>query len=217
MMQRAVGFNATVPIVLNFTSATPCWFNLRPGTLPGFGANSPPFNIIGQERGSGSRVFGPSLTPTISPPPFTTSGSKGEAPTGDPAAPVTGSAGDSTTSPAPTPENSTGGGGLSAAAAAGVGVGVAVGVLVLGVGAFVWFWKTRRSRATQNASSEYWQDEAHGNAKWSDAGRSDAGVSEHSSSFYPVDRRQAGHGIQTPRKGPFAELSSAHMPAELYS
>jgi hypothetical protein len=58
LMQPVPGYNATVPILLNYTSATPCWFNLRPGTKPGFGANSPQFNILGEEREEGGKVFG---------------------------------------------------------------------------------------------------------------------------------------------------------------
>lgn len=139
-MQRAPGYNATVPIILNFKSATPCWFNLRPGTDVGFGANSKPFTIIGQERGSGSRVFGPSDTPTITPPPYTTSGGGGTKPT------QTGSGGDSVSSDTGQVDTGSGSGSsLSAGASAGIGVSVAVGVLALAGGVFFW-WRRKRSQ-----------------------------------------------------------------------
>ncbi|KAM7191513.1 hypothetical protein V8F33_008864 [Rhypophila sp. PSN 637] len=115
-LQRAPSYNSTVPIVLNFTSATPCWFNLRPGTEPGFGANSKSFTIIGQERRSGSRVFGPDVTPTSTTP-------------------------DSSD----TAQANTGSGSLSRGASAGIGVGAAVGALVLAGGLFFW-WRRKRSR-----------------------------------------------------------------------
>ncbi|KAM7215281.1 hypothetical protein V8F06_009332 [Rhypophila decipiens] len=120
-LQRAPSYNSTVPVVLNFTSATPCWFNLRPGTEPGFGANSKSFTIIGQERRSGSRVFGPDVTPSITP-----SGTGGTKPT------QTGSGNDSSD----TAQTNTGSGSLSTGASAGIGVGAAVGALVLASGAF---------------------------------------------------------------------------------
>ncbi|KAK3312700.1 hypothetical protein B0H66DRAFT_595235 [Apodospora peruviana] len=141
-MQRAPGYNATVPYVLNFTSATPCWFNLRPGTLPGFGANSESFTIIGQERGSGSRVFGPDSTPSASPPPFTTGSS-----TSSSSSTGTGTADQaSQTAPGQSPASQTGDpkSGLSTGAAAGIGVSAAIVVMGLVVGAFMWSRKRKR-------------------------------------------------------------------------
>ncbi|KAK3904433.1 hypothetical protein C8A05DRAFT_31804 [Staphylotrichum tortipilum] len=56
--QQAPGFKATVPVQLNFTSATPCWFNIRTGKDGIDGENSATFSLIGEERVGGSRVFG---------------------------------------------------------------------------------------------------------------------------------------------------------------
>ncbi|KAK0634178.1 hypothetical protein B0T14DRAFT_599272 [Immersiella caudata] len=159
-MQRAVGYNGTIPYILNFTSATPCWFNLRPGTAAGFGANSEVFTIIGQERGSGSRVFGPENTPTISPPPFTTSPG-GSLPgsnqnedgrsTGRGSTETIGSVNTSTADPALATGGRTS---ISTAASAGIGIGVGVGVLALGLGGFAWWWKRRgKNRAMQGSPS----------------------------------------------------------------
>ncbi|KAK0663391.1 hypothetical protein QBC41DRAFT_329271 [Cercophora samala] len=62
-IQKAPGFNATVPVVLNLTSATPCWFNIRSPDEK-YGANSQTFNVIGQERKGGRRTFGAGNPPS---------------------------------------------------------------------------------------------------------------------------------------------------------
>lgn len=159
-MQRATGYNASMPIVLNLTSATPCWFNLRPGTLPGHGANSPAFNIIGQERGEGSKVFGPSSETSESSPSTSSTSSIATTNTatgGGTTTPPTSiendpesQAGASTSSGAGTSPGTTGSTGLSAGAAAGIGVGVAVGVLAAAGGVFAWWWKRSRRGGPNN-------------------------------------------------------------------
>ncbi|KAK0710371.1 hypothetical protein B0T21DRAFT_340624 [Apiosordaria backusii] len=164
-VQKAPGFNATVPITLNFTSATPCWFNVRTGAdhrHDAYAANSQTFNVIGQERREGRKTFGAgnapsrqssSLSSSVAPSPSTTVSVTGSSSTQSSAS-RTGDAGSSN-------DNNAGGGalttgtnrpssseapssGLSAGTAAGIGVGVAVGVLALGLGIFFWFWKSRK-------------------------------------------------------------------------
>ncbi|KAM7206052.1 hypothetical protein V8F20_002834 [Naviculisporaceae sp. PSN 640] len=143
-MQRAPSYNATVPIVLNFTSATPCWFNLRPGTEAGFGANSPSFTIIGQERASGRRVFGPELSPTITLPPYTPSGPGGTNPTET-------ESGNDPSEPGKTDNVS--GSALSTGATAGIGVGAAVGALAIAAGVFLW-WRRKRAQERSQPNLE---------------------------------------------------------------
>jgi hypothetical protein len=48
-----------VPILLNFTSATLCWFNVRTGEDGIDSMNSQSFHVIGEERKTGRMVFGP--------------------------------------------------------------------------------------------------------------------------------------------------------------
>ncbi|KAL2266782.1 hypothetical protein VTJ83DRAFT_6134 [Remersonia thermophila] len=72
--QKAPGWKATVPAVLNFTSDTPCWFNVRTGENGTDGANSAYFNVIGQVRQSGPAVHGLDVaSPSSSSPPSTSS------------------------------------------------------------------------------------------------------------------------------------------------
>ncbi|KAK4443363.1 hypothetical protein QBC34DRAFT_443413 [Podospora aff. communis PSN243] len=165
-VQRALGYNGTIPYILNFTSATPCWFNLRPGLVAGFGANSEAFTIIGQERASGSRVFGPDNTPTVSPPPFTTSPAQTPptGPNGSVQPPSTGVEGTETRTlgsgnTAGAAVVSEGGeSGMSTAASAGIGAGVGVGVLAFGLGAFVWWWKRRGKKSRMQGGSKNGSD-----------------------------------------------------------
>ncbi|KAH6631201.1 hypothetical protein B0J18DRAFT_124706 [Chaetomium sp. MPI-SDFR-AT-0129] len=164
--QPAPGYNVTVPVTLNFTSLTPCWFNLRPGTTGGFGANSPTFNIVGEERKTGSQVFGPAISSSVAAttttahtrPPTTTSTSVygiADAET----SPTTkespaGSSIDSTPSLSPTGSHDGGGGaGLGSAGAAGIGAGVAGGILLAACGVFAWFWKKKRANANDGVGS----------------------------------------------------------------
>ncbi|KAK0654758.1 hypothetical protein B0T16DRAFT_337 [Cercophora newfieldiana] len=198
-MQRAIGYNATIPYILNFTSASNCWFNLRPGTQAGFGANSPTFNIIGQERGSGSQIFGPDNTPTVSPPSSTQTpaGGSGSGSGGGGGAGVgangngdgdgrTGTAGNvndggnnnSTT-------GATGGSGMSGAASAGIGVGVGVGVLALGVGGFIWWWKKRGAQRLGQQS----QAPGGGSYEQSGNGGTPAAYSDADKYFLPEGHR----------------------------
>ncbi|KAK3386114.1 hypothetical protein B0H63DRAFT_474222 [Podospora didyma] len=54
----AAPFNGTTPVWLNWTSATTCYFNLRPGLEAGHGSNGVKFNILGFERAGGGQTFG---------------------------------------------------------------------------------------------------------------------------------------------------------------
>lgn len=226
-VQAVPGYNATVPIELNFTSATPCWFNLRPGTIAGFGENTPSFNIIGQERDSGRRVFGPPLASTTSALPSTTPTPRSSASTTEAATSGYDRAWElgasSTTNPdtsATTAANSastatstpdTNGSGLSVTVAAGIGAGVAFGVLAIAGGVFAWLWRARRRRRAQDEHFHYKNDQLR-----STSGREKEVIVGGTQ----VVLANSGRGKQDQYLGfeqRAFELSSAHMPAEIAS
>ncbi|KAK4204642.1 hypothetical protein QBC40DRAFT_91987 [Triangularia verruculosa] len=170
-VQEAPGSNATVPVVLNLTSATPCWFNIRSAENDKFGANSQTFNVIGQERKGGRRTFGlgnppskqssvpsslPSPTPTTTTPKTTptstlstgTTESSGVTSSTQPSTVQTSDAERNTSNPAtgiPQPgSDAAPSPGLSAGASAGIAVGVTAAVLALGFVGFLWLWRRKR-------------------------------------------------------------------------
>ncbi|KAK3987320.1 hypothetical protein QBC44DRAFT_372152 [Cladorrhinum sp. PSN332] len=56
--QQAPGFNATVPIRLNFTNSDQCWFSIRTGPdKTTYSTNSLYFNGLGERRPSGPQIF----------------------------------------------------------------------------------------------------------------------------------------------------------------
>ncbi|KAK4645171.1 hypothetical protein QC761_000560 [Podospora bellae-mahoneyi] len=160
--QRVPGYNASVAVVLNFTSGTPCWFNLRPGRVAGFGANSPSFNLLGVERPSGGIVHGPDTSGSDRTPPEFPTTSATTSPTPTTAAPTESHVLDdsnvspgeqheptSTTTPNPEPPDEKlrgDSGGLGGGQSAGIVVGAIVGVLAIAAGLFFW-WKRRSRRA----------------------------------------------------------------------
>ncbi|KAK0742558.1 hypothetical protein B0T21DRAFT_382141 [Apiosordaria backusii] len=162
--QRAPGYNASVAVVLNFTSGTPCWFNLRPGRVAGFGANSPAFNLIGVERPSGGVVHGPDTSdPAASSSLVSSAASATAAPT---ASQVhheenVSSDGQHETTPAvraDTQQQSDGkfrgdGGGLGGGQSAGIAIGAIIGVLIVAAGLFFW-WKKRARKAGQKEQTD---------------------------------------------------------------
>ncbi|KAK4675047.1 hypothetical protein QC764_501800 [Podospora pseudoanserina] len=160
-IQEAPGFNATVPVLLNLTSATPCWFNLRSPDEK-YGANSQTFNVIGQERKGGSKTFGlgnppskesasPSQTQTQTQTTTSTSTSTSASSTTQSSTTQTDAAANQTDDSSRTPtsgsvqpsSNDAPSSGLSAGASAGMAVGVTVAVIAVGAGAF-WLWRRKR-------------------------------------------------------------------------
>ncbi|KAK0630475.1 hypothetical protein B0T17DRAFT_616125 [Bombardia bombarda] len=152
--EDAPPFNASFPVLLNFTSAKPCWFNLRRigyeevtsatnATEAAEGVNGFEFNVLGSVRDGGPQtIVASSFTSTSttssslsSPTSISTTTSDSSTPSSAPA----GSGGNSIAA------GSTGSGGLSAGAAAGIGVGVAIAVIALAAGAVVWLrrWKKK--------------------------------------------------------------------------
>ncbi|KAK3301452.1 uncharacterized protein B0H64DRAFT_38748 [Chaetomium fimeti] len=205
LTQAAPGYNATVPVTLSFTSATPCWFNLRPGTVAGFGANSRHFDLIDEERGSGSRVFGPA-TPTTqlsttSTPEGSSSSTKTHVPANTSGMPPAASSMPS--------DSTTGRSGLGIEAAAGIGAGVGVGILAV-CGVLVWIWRQRR-RGVADGDQEHQQARSwHGSEERLEK-------QEPSVLTQPVYPRRDAHRYK-PNPKFIAELSSAHhTPPEIGS
>ncbi|KAL2259716.1 hypothetical protein VTK26DRAFT_6507 [Humicola hyalothermophila] len=189
--QRALGYNASIPVVLNFTSATPCWFNLRPGTLPGYGANSPSFIIIGQERGTGSIVFGPSSESPSSTSTSTPTTSNGETVTsstdGVNAEGSRVDAGTSSQADNLAPGNNSSA--LSAGAAAGIGVGVAVAILAVAGGIFALWWRRKRPNGRENQYQPY--DSHSAGLQGGPSGNGTAGIAFHQDHIYHEKRAPA--------------------------
>ncbi|KAK1770176.1 hypothetical protein QBC33DRAFT_603324 [Phialemonium atrogriseum] len=110
-------YNGSTLVLLSFTSSTPCYFNPRPGTVAGQGANGTPFVLVDGQHSQ--TIIG--LTE-----PFTTS--------------------TATNTSSASPSSSSSSGGLSGGAAAGIGVGVALGVIALAGGIGFWVWRRRKAR-----------------------------------------------------------------------
>lgn len=165
--QRAPGFNASVPVLLNFTSDTPCWFNVRTGPNGIDGENSATFNLLGEERSTGRKTFGPldiseissssslapsSPAPSLSPSPSSPSSTDGVS---GPAATDDSNDGESSSSTTSTPnssqDTSSARGSLSAGASAGVGIGAGIGVIAVAAVA-CWYLRRRRNTAGMEIS-----------------------------------------------------------------
>ncbi|KAH6844922.1 sulfate transporter family-domain-containing protein [Chaetomium sp. MPI-CAGE-AT-0009] len=204
LKQAAPGYNATVPITLDFTSATPCWFNLRPGTVAGFGANSRYFDLIDEERESGSRVFGPGgSAPTPTQLSTATSASKGSSsPTKTHV-----SANTSVMPPAAssTPSDST------------AGRGAGVGVVLLAVcGVLAWGWRQRRRGADRVVDGDQEHQQA-GSESWNGSEERLVEKPKPTVLAQPVDSRRDAHRYKAKPKF-IAELSSHHhTPPEIGS
>ncbi|KAL3427191.1 hypothetical protein PVAG01_00700 [Phlyctema vagabunda] len=135
-VQEVEPFNATALAYLNFTSATPCYFNLRPNTSVGFGANGEPFTLINTERSP--TTLGLSSTSSAS------------------TATSTSNPSSSTSSAATTSASSSG---LSSGAKIGIGVGVSLGAILL-IAAIVGFCCMRR-RKNKSGVTDQQQQPAH--------------------------------------------------------
>ncbi|KAK0668104.1 hypothetical protein QBC41DRAFT_356921 [Cercophora samala] len=150
--QRAPGYNASIAVLLNFTSGTPCWFNLRPGRVAGYGANSPQFNLLGVERASGGIVHGPKPFKSKSAPPQSLTTSSISTTAVSTASQVHASSEQHEPTSATTPNSPQAdekyrgdGGGLGGGQSAAIVIGAIVGVLILTAGLFFW-WKKRARR-----------------------------------------------------------------------
>ncbi|KAK4033470.1 hypothetical protein C8A01DRAFT_40072 [Parachaetomium inaequale] len=151
--QTVPGFSASVPVLLNFTSEMPCWFDLRTGPNGIDGKNSVWFNVLSEERSTGPQTLGvDSNTPRSPTPPTlstpssrtTTRRNSRRAATTDNSsssiAPTSTPTPDSNEIPTPAPEGGeTAGGGMSYWVATGIGLGTGIGLAVLiGLGFMCW-------------------------------------------------------------------------------
>ncbi|TPX10355.1 uncharacterized protein E0L32_008760 [Thyridium curvatum] len=141
-------YNATYPVLLNFTSDTVCWFDLRPGQEPGHGANSPSFTLLSNQRVQ--TTLGLSISTSTS---STISSS----------APIQATSAVETATNPPTVHH-----GLSAGASAGIGVGVALGVIAIGGGILAILWRRRKhrvnvARSKDDRNIQDWDNTGHGN------------------------------------------------------
>ncbi|EJT72962.1 hypothetical protein GGTG_09813 [Gaeumannomyces tritici R3-111a-1] len=139
-IQPAGPKNRSVLVYLNFTSSTPCYFNLRPGMEAGFSANSPKFSLSSTPR-SVMTTVGAALpaNPTSSP----SSSSSSSSETTASSSKGTSTANPDTPLPVDAPSES-----LSTRAPAGIGIGAAIG----GTGLLaVAFFLGRRWRARGEA------------------------------------------------------------------
>lgn len=174
--------------------------------MSGFGANSPDFDLIGEERESGSRVFGPTTSTDSTPTPTHLS--------------TTTSADASATPPAASsaPPNSTPGrSGLGVEAAAGIGTGVAVGIMVI-CGVLAWSWRRRR-RGIREGDQEG-GDQEHYQASRTSSNEELLEKQKPSAPAQLVDPRRDGYryGHYGAKAKFIAELSSAHhTPPEIGS
>ncbi|KAK0636133.1 hypothetical protein B0T17DRAFT_503612 [Bombardia bombarda] len=152
--QPAVSFNGTTQVTLNFTSGTGCWFDLRPGTEPGHGANGKAFNLLGMVRSGGSQTLGPSSSLNTAPP--SESSTSTSATAGTPSSTTTSSSSSSTTQPtgSSTPGSNSTTAGLSSGASAGIGVGVTIGVIGLAGAVILWLRQRRRKANAKTISTD---------------------------------------------------------------
>ncbi|KAH8803495.1 hypothetical protein F5884DRAFT_805704 [Xylogone sp. PMI_703] len=117
-----------------------CWFDLRPNSSAGFGANSPAVTILPTPRARPSTVGLPQSIPSSSTPPSPpASSSPSSTPSSSP----------STTATSSNQSSS----GLSSGAKAGIGVGVALGVVLVGAAIFGFFFLRRRKASNSKASA----------------------------------------------------------------
>ncbi|KAH8600684.1 hypothetical protein B0O99DRAFT_736732 [Bisporella sp. PMI_857] len=65
IVERVHPFNSSALVLLNWTDVDDCYFNLRPNTSTGFGANSPHIKVVQGGASRGGATF--SLTPIVLP------------------------------------------------------------------------------------------------------------------------------------------------------
>ncbi len=199
-LNAASPFNGSTLILLNFTSSTPCWFDLRPGMDAGHGANSGAFSVLDGDRGHITVGLGQTGLPSS-----TSSASSLE--TGA----VTTTSQLATSSASAQPVQNSGGDGLGAGASAGIGIGVGVAVIAVAgiIAGWVWWKKRKRQASAGNIHSEYYSDLAVIDPRRTAAFGSNQ-------PWQPMNQQQKYYYGGTPLDGP-QELSWVNTPAEIGS
>ncbi|KUJ11606.1 uncharacterized protein LY89DRAFT_228276 [Mollisia scopiformis] len=118
------GFNGSELVQLKWPNISSCYWDLRPNTSYGYGANSPSINVLATSRPEPSTVGLAQVTAT------------GAAETGS-------ASSDGTPSSTPSSSSSSG---LSTGAKAGIGVGVALGVIIIAAVAGFFFLRRRKQK-----------------------------------------------------------------------
>jgi hypothetical protein len=143
-------YNASELVFLNFTSDVECWFNLRPNTSAGFGANSDHFTLLAQERSTPITIglnSEPPATITAATTSMTMAGGANTQPT------TTASGGRAGADTLSTGAVETGG--LSDGAKIGLGIGLGVGLSILIAVAAALLYLRRRDQRHEYSDSKY--------------------------------------------------------------
>ncbi|CZR60156.1 uncharacterized protein PAC_10052 [Phialocephala subalpina] len=151
-------FNGSELVQLKCPNISSCYFDLRPNTSYGYGANSPSLNVLATARATPSTVSLPDSASTN--------------------ASETGSASSDGT-PGSTPSSYSGSSsGLSTGAKAGIGVGVALGVILIAAAAGFFLLRRRKTKSAVNGNAgsvppaygveevKYPQNEQYGQANY---------------------------------------------------
>lgn len=131
-------FNGSELVQLKWPNISSCYFDLRPNTSYGYGANSPSLNVLATAGATPSTISLPDSASTN--------------------ASETGSASSDGT-PSSTPSSGSNSGsssssGLSTGAKAGIGVGVALGVILIAAVAGFWLLRMRKAKSAANDGAE---------------------------------------------------------------
>ncbi|KAI3393461.1 hypothetical protein diail_4257 [Diaporthe ilicicola] len=125
-IQEAKRLNAFMLIPINFTSSTPCWFNLRENTRENTGSNCEKWNVTEVKRQSG---------------PITTGAPVSSATTTKPSLSSSSSLAASASASATTTTTTTSSDGFSPAAKTGLGIGVGLATAVICAGLFWLYYR----------------------------------------------------------------------------
>ncbi|KAH8678275.1 hypothetical protein BX600DRAFT_493572 [Xylariales sp. PMI_506] len=214
----AAPYNGSTLVLLNFTSSTPCYFDLRPGTAAGQGANSDSFTLVNSQRGALTVGLSTTQSPTST---TSTTASTSTGTSSSSAVPTTSSATALTTTTSAAPTTTTtaaasGGDKLSTGAAAGIGVGATIAVIGLGAALAWWFWRRRVARKAAAAATDSHYQSAGYLLEPPYTGATSFGQSGHGQEMtYGDMQKQYAPGSLTTSPPPPSELSGAHAAAEL--
>ncbi|KAF7879459.1 hypothetical protein EAF04_000655 [Stromatinia cepivora] len=145
-------YNGTAPINFRWLGGSPCWFDLKPNSSGGLGANSPHFTVEQTKRampitlGLDSATTSTTTSTTATSTPTTSSDGSAATTTAASSSTVSSDASSNTTSPnsaANSNSNNTPTGGLSGGAKAGIGIGIAI-IALLALAAGFFFWRRKR-------------------------------------------------------------------------